>query len=237
MSALNTALNTNEHNSLVPAAEFFLAVEQNDRRKLMELVSSHHVDPRLMKNDQQETLLHIAAQHGLIDMVRILVEIYQLCPFEVDQFSRTPFHHACQYRHLHVLSYLLGIGGHSHISEFQWSHYGNSQTVIIPADFELHLLSAAVSSGSVCVVRFVYTLLVFNEKQLVSKMKLSLFLDVFYILSKVIGSAVGLSHKGITYIHFIASLCKGKSNLGLLKFLLDELAYIHSLSVLDQTNE
>ena len=63
---------------------FFSAVKENDRRALMELVSSSHIDPRFIKNDKQETLLHFATKLGRIDMVRILVEICQFCPFEVD---------------------------------------------------------------------------------------------------------------------------------------------------------
>ena len=141
MSTL-TAPKKGEYDSLLP--ELFSAVEQNDRIKLNELILAYHVDLRSVENDKQETLLHVASMCGLIDMVRTLVEIYQLCAFEVDQSSCTAFHHACQHKHLHILSYLFRISGHAHINDFRFRSHHNNERMVIPRDFELHLLSAAV---------------------------------------------------------------------------------------------
>ena len=169
--------NENQH------APFFSAVQENDRRALMELVSSSHVDPRFIKNEKQETLLHFATKLGHIDMVRILVEIYQLCPFESDGCSNTSVHYACEYNHLYILCYFFRIGGYAHISDL---HYGNTQ-IMIPKDFESHLLSAAISSGNIAILRCAYSLLILNKLYYNSvSIKMNLFLDSFSALSRVI---------------------------------------------------
>jgi ankyrin repeat protein len=197
---------------------FFSAVQENDRRALMELVSSSHVDPRFIKNEKQETLLHFATKLGFIDMVRVLVEIYQLCPFEVDRCSNTSVHYACQYNHLFILCYFFRLGGYAHISDL---HHGNNQ-IMVPKDFESRLLLVAVSSGSVAILRCAYALLTFNQLQCLIDVKPNFFLDTFRMLSKVIdptGEFVAKSNIAAllhTYTH--------RGNLNFFKFAFEELA-------------
>ena len=219
-------------------SQLFAAVEQNDRSQLMAQILSSHCDPRLVRNEQQETLLHIASKLGLIDMVRTLVEIYQLCPFEVDQFSCTSCHRACQYKHLHILSYFFRLGGHyTYISDFQPPHTGGqSPHSLIPVDFALHMLSAAVLSESVVMTRFTYTLLCYSQVECLFKVKLNLFLDVFYVLQKIIDPELRL-HNGADHFEFIASCCRGGCKLDVLKVVLDELVNISHYTFHGQAKE
>ena len=68
-----------------------------------------------------------------------------------------------------------------------------------------------------------------NQIQPLLNVKLNLFLDVFYVLSKVIDPYKNHIHNTLNHIRFTASLCRGAhgGRLDLLKFLLDELAYLH----------
>ncbi len=200
-------------------SSFFSAVQENDRRALMELVSSSHVDPRFVKNENQEILLHFATKLGLLDMVRVLVEIYQLCPFQIDGCSNTSVHYACQYNHLYILCYFFRLGGYAHISDL---HHGNNQNMV-PKDFESHLLLVTVSSGSIAILRCAYSLLTFNQlPKCLIDVKLNFFLDTFRVLSKVIdptGEFVAKSNIAAllhTYAH--------RGNLDFFKFALEELA-------------
>jgi ankyrin repeat protein len=210
---------------------FFSAVQENDRRALMELVSSSHVDPRFIKNEKRETLLHFATKLGLIDMVRILVEIYQLCPFESDGCSNTSVHYACQYKQLHILSYFFRIGGYAYVGGF---HYGNNQ-IVVPEEFESHLLSVAVSSNSIAILRCAYCLLIFSRLQCMANVKLNLFLDTFHSLSRVIdptGRFVARSNDPAllhTYPH--------RGNLNFFKFVFEEIADSYCSSLHSQIKE
>ena len=219
-------------------SQLFTAVEQDDRCLLMALILSNHCDPRLVRNEQRETLLHIASKRGLIDMVRTLVEIYQLCPFEVDQSSFTSCHCACQHKHLHVLSYFFQIGGHyTCISDFQLPHTGSqSPYALVPVDFTLHMLSTAISSGCAEMTRFAYALLCYNQVERLFKVKLNLFLDVFYVLRKIIDPELRLHH-GADHFEFIASCCRGIGEVGILRVVLDELANQSYFTVHGQAKE
>ena len=207
--------NENQH------APFFSAVQENDRRALMELVSSSHVDPRFIKNEKQETLLHFATKLGHIDMVRILVEIYQLCPFESDGCSNTSVHYACEYNHLYILCYFFRIGGYAHISDL---HYGNTQ-IVIPKDFESHLLSAAISSGNIAILRCAYSLLILNKLYYSVNIKMNLFLDSFSALSRLV-SVIDPTGDFIMRSEDPAALlctCAPGENLNFFKFVFEEL--------------
>lgn len=162
-------------------SKLFKAVEENDRHQLMELVSSTHCNPRLVKNNKKETLLHVASKLGFIDMVRTLVEIYQLCPFVVDQSSLTSCERACQSNHLEIVAYFLEIGGYTYIqfdraplqSETDALLYAPLLTNFLPP-FVCRLLYAAACSKSVAIVRFAWMILRFRRD---INVKLNLFLD------------------------------------------------------------
>ena len=211
---------------------FFSAVKENDRKALMKLISSSHMEPRFITNERRETLLHIATKLGLFDMVRILVDIYQLCPFEVDQSSNTSVHYACQYKHLSILAYFFRIGSYACMNDL---HHGNTQ-VVIPNDFESHLLSVTVSSDSSVILRFAYTLLVFNlNLQSLVNVKLNLFLDTFHVLSRVIDPRRGLGER----LECTVRLCNyaHRGNLNFFRFVFNELAQPCCLPLSNQINE
>ena len=89
---------------------FFEAVEQNSRSDLIDLVLTTHCDPRYIRNEQQQTLLHVACElncNGAIDMVHFLVEICQCDPLITDFKSLTAYHYACISGNLEVLLYLF----------------------------------------------------------------------------------------------------------------------------------
>ena len=209
------------YDSATPGQLLFLAVEENDRNRLVKLILSNHLDPRFVKNDKQETLLHVASKLGHIDMVRTLVEVYLLCPFKVDQCSFTSCHYACQFKHLNVLSYFFQVGGHTYISKFQPFHQNSP---LIPEDFALQLLSVAASSGSVVMVRFMCTFLhslqffrcPFNIH------KMNLFLDSFCVIHKIIHPLL-CYFQTVNCFQLIISSCQGEGKLDILKFLMDEL--------------
>ena len=218
--------------------QFFSAVERNDRNLLRELILSNHCDPRFIRNEQQETLLHIASKLGLIDIVRTLVEIYLLCPFVVDQFSFTSCHRACQFNHLHVLSYFLQVSGHTYISEFQLPQVNSqlTQHCLLPVNFILNMLHVAAQSGNVVMTRFTYTLLCYNQIRHLFMVKLNLFLDVFYVLCKVIDPELHYNKRDDDLESF-ASCCKGGVKLDILKFFWDELTNVSDSLVRVQTGE
>ena len=217
-------------------AQLFAAVEQNDRSKLMEVILSSHCDPRLVRNETQETLLHVASKLGLIDMVRLLVEVYLLCPFKGVQFSATPCHLAYKYQHLHLLFYFFKLGGFYYISDFQPHISLGSEArnvadyrllvnqAVIPVDVALHMLSAAASSGSVVLTRFAYSLLVYGKNVSLFSTKENLFLDALGILNKLVNPDELDNPDGVRChddVEFVASCCS--SNVDLVRLFLDEL--------------
>ena len=202
-------------------SQLFSVVKQNDRRRLRELILSNRCDPRSIRNEKKETLLHIASKHGLLDIVRSLVEIYQLCPFEVDEFSLTSCHLACQFQHLHVLAYFLKIGGYTYIRDFQPLHLVGPAP--LPDNFLLHLLQVATSSRSVLMTRFVYTCL-YNTKH----MKINLYYDSFNMVTKLFSPKFKFQYDW-QYLQF-AALCCG-DHLDMLKLFLDELVKVSESSM------
>ena len=197
-------------------SQLFSAVEENDRSRLRELILSNHCDPRFVRNEKKETLLHIASKLGLLDIVRTLVEVYQLCPLEVDQFSTTSCHLACHFQHLHILAYFFGIGGCTYIGASRSLHLPRPARV--PGEFSLHMLQAAASSQSVLMTRFVYSRMYIKVSD---NTKLNLFHDSLNMIGKIFESRVSLQNVDFKYVRF-ATLCCG-NNLNTLKLYQDEL--------------
>ena len=208
--------------------QLFSVIEHNDRSRLRELILTTHCDPRLIRNEQKETLLHVACKHGLLDIVRSLVEVYQLCPLEVDQDSLTSCHLACKFKHLHILAYFFQIGGYTYVGTFQPLHLPHPAEM--PGEFSLHMLQTAASSQSVPMTRFTYArmCLKFGENT-----KLSLFHDyTLSVLCKIFESNLRMQKTDFKHIHFAASC--GGDNLDTLKLFLDELV---KLTPIDNSQE
>ena len=87
------------------ASKLFKAVEQNDCSELMNLILSHHCDPRDVCNEQKQTLLHVACQLGHLNIIRILVEVYQCSISKSDNDNYSPSDYACLSGHLHLILY------------------------------------------------------------------------------------------------------------------------------------
>ena len=206
-------------------SQLFLAVEQNDRHQLRELILSNHCDPRLIRNEKKQTLLHFASKLGFLDIVRALVEIYQLCPFEVDQFSYSSCHLACRFQNLHILAYFMGIGGFTYICDFRPFH---ADIVLagypLVSDFALHMLQAAAVSESAMMARFAFMLLRFNNYELLCNVKVNLFQDSFNIVSKLVQPEQTFQCLN-SHLTAAASVCGDR--IDILKVFLDE--YVRTL--------
>ena len=199
-------------------SKLFTAVEQNDTGLFMELVLSTHCDPRYVRNEQQETLLHVACRlnhSSVIDMVRTLVEIYQCSPLLLDKHSLTAYHYACQSGNLEVLSYLFRIGGYNYITDFQ--------PPPPPKGLRSQMLITASQSGSIAMMRFTYMLC----KHKHDHMKLNLYSDVLNILCKTVDCDISNRGKQHVFVDhpettsLYEACCAG--SLATMKFFLEEL--------------
>ena len=203
----------------------FKAVKQNDPSKLMDLVLLTHCDPRTIRNERQETLLHVACQRKddkAIDMVRALVEIYQCNPFSRDEQSSTAYHYACLSGNLNVLCYL-----------FRSKHYNyvNNDT-LHPVhlkylnrreswEFNHELLVAAGKSGSVAMTRFFF--MICKHESGIEDLKLNLYNDALNVLCKMIDSECtghSLNNDNRVIKAAYEACCYG--DLSVLKFYLEE---------------
>ena len=172
-----------EHIISPQSKQLFKAVEANDRGQLMDLVLSTHCDPRVVRNEQQQTLLHVACQQNhsnVIDIIRILVEIYYCNPLLLDQHSLTAYHYACLSGNLVVLSYLLQDGNYHYLTNF--TPPSLSVDMHNYNDFRSQMLTTASRSGNLAMIRFTFMLLQHSPDVL--KLKLTLFKDALNVLCK-----------------------------------------------------
>ena len=54
-----------------------------------------------------DTLLHLACQHGWLDIVKCLIEVYGCSPNINNKWNQKPLHYACRHGHLNVVQYLI----------------------------------------------------------------------------------------------------------------------------------
>lgn len=196
---------------------FFEVVEQNNRSGLIDLVLSTHCDPRYIRNEQQQTLLHVACElscSGAIDMVRVLVEIYQCNPLTTDRNSLTAYHYACLSGNLEVLSYLFRLSDHQFITNFQILQIG-SQT----RNHFRKLINAATQSGNTQILRFLFHHLEHGHSML--PLKHSLYEDKFVIVCKASICKV-LPRKHLIYADSLHASLFEICCLDALKFFIDE---------------
>lgn len=141
---------------------FFELVKQNNTSGLIDIVLSTHCDPRYIRNEKQQTLLHVACHNGVIDMVRILVEIYQCNPLLSDRNSLTAYHYACLSGNLEAVSYLFRISDRQFITDYlpPESFQGVTQTY-----FKI-IIDAASQSRNTETLRFLFHHLVHERNTL-----------------------------------------------------------------------
>ena len=221
---------------------FFKVVEQNNRSGLIDLVLSTHCDPRYVRNEQQQTLLHVACElncSGAIDMVRVLVEIYQCNPLLTDENAWTAYHCACLSGNVEVLAYLFRKSDHHFISVHQPPP--QSFEILFRSDF--NLVTIASQSDSIEMLRFAYT--IFHHSTTRNgelTLKPSLYKDKLNIICRAMNCQEGTKH---TYWwphkeSVLYQACCGGC-LDTLKFFLEELNieehYYSSPGMIQKSNE
>jgi ankyrin repeat protein/signal recognition particle receptor subunit beta len=93
-------------NDVYFAKTLFEICKQDHLDILKETIEMGKCDPLAIRDRRQRTLLHIACQHNLIDMVQYLI-IDQGFDLNVrDEDNRTPLHSACLLGHLNIVEYL-----------------------------------------------------------------------------------------------------------------------------------
>lgn len=208
---------------------FFEAVEQNNTSGLIDLVLSTRCDPRYIRNEQQQSLLHVACQlncNGVIDMIRVLVEIYQCTPLLTDQNSLTAYEYACFSGNVEVLAYLFRNSDHHFITNYQPPP--QSFNIFNPSHSEM-LITAASQSGSIEMLRFAYSIFEHinygKSTQDVFSLKYSLYKDKLAIVCKAVSCQQGTKHTIYGWpkieVYLYEACCGG--NLDTVTFLLDEL--------------
>ena len=160
------------------SCSFFEAVERNNTNELIDLVLLTHCDPKYIRNEQQQTLLHVACQlnhSGVIDMIRVLVEIYQCNPLLTDTKSLTAYHYACLSGNLEVLSYLFRASDHHFVTD-----YYPPESIIDAQTYYGNLITLASQSGSIEILRFLFHHRVHNHS-----LKHSLYKDRLIVACKI----------------------------------------------------
>ena len=74
---------------------------------LKELISMHALNPTEVKDALGFTLLHLACQHGHLDIVQYLINDQDFNPETTIPNGRTPVHTACKSGHLHIVKCLI----------------------------------------------------------------------------------------------------------------------------------
>ena len=198
---------------------FFEVVKQNNRSGLIDLVLSTHCDPRYIRNEQEQTLLHVACElrcSGAIDMVRVLVEIYQCNPLITDRNSLTAYHYACLSGNLEVLSYLFRLSDHQFITNFQSLQIIDGHQSGIRS-----LISAVAQSGNTKILRFLFHYLEHGHRHDMLTLKCGLYNDQFVVVCKAVNCEREHSHNWLYYTSLFEMYC-----LDALKFFLDEYTFI-----------
>ena len=211
----------------------FKAVKQNDPSKLMDLVLLTHCDPRTIRNERHETLLHVACQRKddeAIDMVRALVEIYQCSPFLRDEQSSTAYHYACLSGNLNVLCYLFRSKHYNYVNDETLHPIHLKHYVQEP---EIQNLIIAAKSHNVAMTRFLFMVYYHRSNYIymenILQLKLNLYKDALNVLCKMIGGeCTGRMQKHSLFNDPLHLMCKAAyeacccGDLSTLKFYLEE---------------
>ena len=84
------------------------ACVEGDFETVLQLIESGEWKPRrLVRRGPKYAVLHFAAAHGRLDVVRILVEKHGCDPNCKGANDRTPLHFACYYGHIDIVQYLV----------------------------------------------------------------------------------------------------------------------------------
>lgn len=119
------------------------------------------------RNSLGKTALHIACQHGHLDTVCALIEVFGCSITTKDIHGNLPIHEACSRGHLEVVDYLFSLS--SSIKDT------NVDKVFTSNSDDNNLLHKACQSGSVALVRYLRQILV--DYNPFASSKLNLYLD------------------------------------------------------------
>ena len=72
-----------------------------------DLITKQALNPIELKDPSGLTLLHLACQHGHLDIVQYLIKDQKCNPETTTPEGRTPLHSACKSGHLHIVKYLI----------------------------------------------------------------------------------------------------------------------------------
>ena len=74
---------------------------------LKDFITKQRLNPSEVKDSSGFTLLHLACQHGHLDIVQYLIKDQNCSPETTTPNGHTPLHIACKSGHLHVVKYLI----------------------------------------------------------------------------------------------------------------------------------
>ena len=93
--------------------QLLTAVLQNNLTLVRNLINSHKLDVNTPYADQDnKPVLHAAAAHGHLDMVKLLVEEYHANVNNESLGGEVAMHDAAENNHVHVVRYLADNGSH-----------------------------------------------------------------------------------------------------------------------------
>lgn len=91
--------------------EFFEAVKNNDIEKVAQLIEKKDVDINARdSNNQNRTVLHVAALKGFEDLIHVLVEQYGADINIEDEGGEVPLHVAANNNYIKIARYLVEKG-------------------------------------------------------------------------------------------------------------------------------
>ena len=83
------------------------AFDRRDRKSSFEMLLQLSCDPAKLKGPTNQTLLHLSARNGWLDVTKLLVNKYHCDPFSEDDAGFSVLHHACTSGNLDVVVYVV----------------------------------------------------------------------------------------------------------------------------------
>ena len=87
--------------------QLFSALRSHNSEEALHLLSLHSNPHKVKYSSGNSTILHCAAQYGLLDIVQVLINEYQFDPHCVNDYGSTPLHHAVITGQLNTIKYLI----------------------------------------------------------------------------------------------------------------------------------
>ena len=88
-------------------SQLFQLCTDGNLTTLKDLITKQGLNPTELKDPSGLTLLHLACQHGHLDIVQYLINDQNCNPETTTPNGRTPLHFACTSGHLHIVKCLI----------------------------------------------------------------------------------------------------------------------------------